>query len=183
MSTSATTGTLRHHQNRRRRGRKRRFPLKPGPYHDLSSAELQVKTISLLKNTKVGQMTAGEAHECGKLIISWSRRASPSSSSSIPIQTNHDTEQIDKSLSGKMAERLLRRLVKEKDVGNELAKPSANLYNLVSITHLCITFSNITSFSYWQNIHSDISAPTSMIWWTTYSRYWKGHECMDEMWW
>ncbi len=132
MSIGSSTGTLM--QNRRRRGRKRRYPLKPGPYHDLSSAELQVKTISLLKNAKVGEMTAGQTHECGKLIISWSRRAS--SSSSTPIQTNHDVEKIDTSLSGKMAERLLRRLVKEKGAGNELAKPSANLYNLVSITHL-----------------------------------------------
>jgi len=84
--------------------------LKPGAYHDSTEEELYTKTMDLLQNCgEVGEMTAGQAHEGGKLLIAWSKR--------YVLQ------------SGEMSELLLRKLVSEKAAGNQKAKPGVNLFN------------------------------------------------------
>ena len=84
--------------------------LKPGAYHDSTEEEIYTKTMDLLQNCgEVGEMTAGQAHEAGRLLIAWSKRYVPQ--------------------SGEMSELLLRKLVSEKAAGNQKAKPGLNLFN------------------------------------------------------
>ena len=94
----------------RRSSKRRNQNLKPGAYHDVPEDELHVKTMDLLQNCgEIGEMTAGQAHEAGKLLIAWSKRYF--------LQ------------SGEMSELLLKKLVSEKAAGNEKAKPGVKLFN------------------------------------------------------
>uniref|UniRef100_A0A7S3Q1M9 Pentacotripeptide-repeat region of PRORP domain-containing protein n=1 Tax=Chaetoceros debilis TaxID=122233 RepID=A0A7S3Q1M9_9STRA len=119
-----------------------------GPYHDLSTSKLKIKTMSLLQSFDVGEMTAGQAHECGKLIIAWSKRVKQGRSRNRISKNSIETTSRSRShhhhpnkkssakyvayaahQAGDMADRLLRRLLQEKEAGNDHAKPSVNLYN------------------------------------------------------
>lgn len=111
-----------------------------GPYHELSTSQLRIKTMSLLQSSNMGEMTAGQAHECGKLVIAWSKRIKQGRSRNRISQKSNDRSRHDNKSSakyvsyaahqaGEMADRLLRRLLQEKEVGNDHAKPSVNLYN------------------------------------------------------
>lgn len=105
--------SVRHSNNirpSRRISRRIDNDLKPGAYHDVTEDELYDKTMDLLQNCgELGEMTAGQAHEAGRLLIAWSKRYVPQ--------------------SGEMSELMLKKLVTEKAAGNEKAKPGVNLFN------------------------------------------------------
>ena len=107
MNTNNSNNTQKH--KRRRRGR---HNLKPGAHYDLTEEELFSKTTELLEKCgDIGNMTAGQAHEAGRQLISWSKR--------------HTHK------SGEVSELLLRRLISERNAGNQYAKPSVKLFNSV----------------------------------------------------
>ena len=109
-NTKTITKEQKHDGQIKKRRRNNAKKLKPGAYHDLSDDELREKTMMLLEScVDIGGMTSGQAHEAGKQLISWSKRRS--------LQ------------SGEMSELLLRRLILDKDAGNQNSKPSVKLFN------------------------------------------------------
>lgn len=84
--------------------------LTPGAYADVPLSELQSMTEDLLSTVR-GSMTPAQLHETHKLLTSWSKR-----------RVN---------LSGPMSERLLRRVIDERHLGNLHAFATANMYNSV----------------------------------------------------
>jgi hypothetical protein len=111
-STNADSISAEKKETERPKRRRRRYVknLKPGAHYDLSEDELYTKTMNLLNTFgDIGEMTSGQAHEAGRQLISWSKRCT--------LQ------------SGEMSELLLRRLVSERDAGNQNSKPSVKLFN------------------------------------------------------
>jgi len=80
-----------------------------GAYSNYTISQLLQYTEDLLATEE--KMNPSELHECHRLMSSWAKRCVFN--------------------SGVMAEKLLMRVIKERDTGNEKAFPSANMYNTV----------------------------------------------------